>query len=1114
MKKSNVAHSPFAPALLLVLSTTVTTIHAFPFMGEDVYAAQSRYSVIDPTFGRRMGQDFPEHFAGKDYTAQSNTWNRADLPLTSSESFQSGCIGDFNGDGNTDFAAVLYVSGDAANIREMATFFGTPTGFSTSPYRSKFTTVSATYGKPIMKTMDMDGDGDLDIVYMVGLDSFTHELCVFHNFATGSGNFDTATSVIAPVGAGSGNPRLMDVVPMHYNLDGYGDLMVADAANDRILIYLGGSSNTWALSPTIITEEHPNRLWVADLNRDGRDDLVSAGGEYSGSGSRRLAWRPNSLFGFGTVNFLDAPPANNILNTGFAMADVNDDGWKDVVFCRSTRTVSGNITSHDNTLWYRPAVKGNPGGYTGQIEMAGGFADGWHGEVYGIHGGDIDGDGDDDILAASGGKMLTFENIHVHGDSASIVTDLTGTLPTGAAKFATGDVDGDSWQDLVATSPNGKAVLWYPGRPAGGFDTPVSISTGSAVPDHPCTGDFDADGKMDLVWAIPATGDIKRAFNNNGLGTSWSQATLATVPGLTWLTAGNLNGDADTDLVTVTSSGAISWLINSSEGTSWSSDPLPSLSGAAQAIIAKFNANGLKEVAAVGTTPGMLEIRDSNIFATPKWQLTHSEALGTGSSVGVTSGDFNRDGWTDCAWTNGAGTLFCRTPGLTLSQTNTVGTVTGTVRRLRQIDWNNDGWDDILVVHSAGVMVFLSQSPNAIHDETTGFWTPQVLFSGGNCSDAIPVDIDHDGRMDVAAFETTTGKVKLITHAPDVQATVTDKAMEPNVARRANGNESFYVLKLDARSCGRLDAWRDGNDTGGFNDDVDATLNRIRIRFVKAVKSGSKWVPGSALTQAEVAACVDKVFVIRESTTQSNPTLDPDDTILAEAAVSTSAGYMTLNVQESLTDIDDLKPGYGYVRYHIAIKMKPTMSAATTGRFFVQNAPTDSTQGSRCVNTRYWPNDTALHTASVDITEGQLVNPTTSIEAWRYSWFGTYTSSGNASDNADSDHDGVANVIEYLLFTNPTVADSRPLLSMAPAGANLAVRADLPATQREDAIVTLEQSTVLNDWTTLAQRTGTGGWNGASVSVSSLGNGINRATFPLTNQTKRFYRLNITVAAP
>lgn len=1111
MKKLAVS-SPVVPVLLPVLLLSLPAVHAFPFIGSDVYAADSCDSPIDPTLGRRMGQDFPEHFAGKAYTAQSEYYNRGNLPLLSTEVFLNGCIGDFNGDGNTDVAAVIKVSSDPSNIREMATYLGTPAGFG-APLRAKFSTTQVPFTRPTLKAMDMDDDGDLDIVYMVGNGSATHELDVFYNYA-GIGRFDTAASVIPAAAPGSGNPKLMDVVPMHYNLDRYTDLIVADATNDRLLIYLGNSLNSFTLSPIVITEEHPNRLWTADLDRDGRDDLISAGGEYFTAGTRRLAWRKNTSLGFGSVNFLDAPPTDNLLHSGFAMADVNDDGWKDIVFCRTSKFVgAGGVTIYNNTLWYRPAVKGNPGAYSGQLEMAGGFADGWKGPVYGICGGDIDGDGDDDILAAAGDKMFTYANIRVHGDSAAVVTDLTGTLPSGAARFATGDVDGDSWEDLVATSPNGHAILWYPGRAAGSFDAPVSIGTGTAVPDHVCTGDLDADGKTDLAWAIPATGEVKRAFNNNGLGTSWSQATIATLPGLNWLAADNINNDNDTDLLTVTSGGNVAWLYSGSDGDTWTTDALPSLSGAAQAVIAKFNATTLKEVAVVGTTPGMLEVRDSNILMNPKWQLVHAESIAVGSSVGVTAGDFDRDGWTDCAWTNGTGTLFWRTPGISISQTATVGTVAGTVRRLRQIDWNRDGWDDILVAHSAGVMVFLSESPNAEFDETTGYWTPQVLFSGGNCSDAIPIDIDHDGRPDVAAFETTTGKVKLITHAPDVQAIVTDKAMEPNFAHRANASESFYVLKLDAQSRGRERAWRSHHGTGGFNDDVDATLNRIRIRFVKAVKSGSKWVPGSALSQAEVAACVEKVFVIHESTTQSTPTLDPDDTILAEAAVSTSAGYMTLNVAQSYTGWDTLHPGSSSsVRYHIAIKMKPSMSAATTGRFFVQNAPTDAAQGTRCVNTLFWPLQTALHTAAVDITDGQLVSPTTSIESWRHAWFGIYTSAGNASDNADNDHDGVPNIIEYLLFTNPTVADSRPLLSLVPSGSNFQVRADLPAQQREDAIVTLEQSSALNTWTTLAQRTGTGTWTGAAFITSSLGGGINRSTFTVANQSKNFYRLNITLA--
>jgi hypothetical protein len=60
--------------------------------------------------------------------------------------------------------------------------------------------------------------------------------------------------------------------------------------------------------------------------------------------------------------------------------------------------------------------------------------------------------------------------------------------------------------------------------------------------------------------------------------------------------------------------------------------------------------------------------------------------------------------------------------------------------------------------------------------------------------------------------------------------------------------------------------------------------------------------------------------------------------------------------------------------------------------------------------------------------------------------------------------------------------------------------------------VTLEQSSAFNNWTTLAQRTGTGAWTGAAFTTSALGGGFNRTTFSVANQTKQFYRLNITLA--
>jgi hypothetical protein len=442
--------------------------------------------------------------------------------------------------------------------------------------------------------------------------------------------------------------------------------------------------------------------------------------------------------------------------------------------------------------------------------------------------------------------------------------------------------------------------------------------------------------------------------------------------------------------------------------------------------------------------------------------------------------------------------------------TAAVGSLAGTVTMLRVIDWNRDGWDDILAAHSGGVTVFLSRSPDAGYDSITGWWTPLVLFAGGSCSDAIAVDIDHDGRMDVAAYHTSQAKLKLITHGPDVQVTVADRAMTPNQEHRAVSSESFYVLKLDARSRGNESFYRSSDETGGFSDDVVASLNRIRIRFVAAVQAGGQWVPGSALTQEQVAASVERVLVVEESTNQNNPTLDAADRIIAEFPVSTNLGYLTLDFASSNSPWDDLAPSRSPVTYHIALKMKPALSALPAPRFFVRHAATDPAQSTRAITPIYWPVNSPVYTATAP-TNGQLVRVTSAVETWRHGWFGTYLPTGQAANNADGDHDDMPNVTEYILGTNPTVADYFPFFQIGSTPTSLWLQLDLPDQAREDGKVTVMDSGTMSGWNAYAQRVGTGAWSGASFATFDIGGGYNRTYFPLVNQGSRFYRVEFSI---
>jgi hypothetical protein len=133
------------------------------------------------------------------------------------------------------------------------------------------------------------------------------------------------------------------------------------------------------------------------------------------------------------------------------------------------------------------------------------------------------------------------------------------------------------------------------------------------------------------------------------------------------------------------------------------------------------------------------------------------------------------------------------------------------------------------------------------------------------------------------------------------------------------------------------------------------------------------------------------------------------------------------------------------------------------------------------------------------------VNTTTIAEspfkAWLYNYFGSAanTTSGPA---ADSDGDGLPNLIEYVTSQNPLVSSS--LLSVVPEGQNLT----LTYLRRDD--LALSNVTVAVEWTTDFQ----GAWNTIGVSETVLGKvgGIEtvKASVPMNGKTKLFLRLHAT----
>ena len=127
-------------------------------------------------------------------------------------------------------------------------------------------------------------------------------------------------------------------------------------------------------------------------------------------------------------------------------------------------------------------------------------------------------------------------------------------------------------------------------------------------------------------------------------------------------------------------------------------------------------------------------------------------------------------------------------------------------------------------------------------------------------------------------------------------------------------------------------------------------------------------------------------------------------------------------------------------------------------------------------------------------------------ELWRFTNFGSYTSDASAADAADPDGDGMSNLLEYALGTDPNNSGVIPAV-LALNGANLEYTYTR-STEAKDNGVTYQI-----EWSdTLAA----GSWSTQAVTeqiTSEKGRETVKASVPKGNGGKRFLRLRVSAAA-
>lgn len=303
-----------------------------------------------------------------------------------------------------------------------------------------------------------------------------------------------------------------------------------------------------------------------DLDKDGDNDILS--------GHSDLAWWQNDGSGHFTKKFIDGSVA--ALWSIFPV-DVDGDGDNDLLIAES-----GN----NDIAWYK-----NNGGSFSRIVIEPDYIN-----AESVAGADFDKDGDVDVVGLTYGTDTSYGVVSLwenDGRENFHRSDLDTDFEHGH-KLNVADLDHDGDMDVVAVKASANGLVWYQNNGNLNFSKRI-ISSRSGLGFY--VVDMDKDGTLDIIFCDHGNGEIVLFYNNGG-ASSFSSKTIAS--GLSWpsfAAPGDFNQDGRLDVVVVNrDSDDLVWLENQGSNQ-FETHPLDTdVTGPFTCDAADFDGDGVPDV--------------------------------------------------------------------------------------------------------------------------------------------------------------------------------------------------------------------------------------------------------------------------------------------------------------------------------------------------------------------------------------------------------------------------------------------------------------------------------------------------------------------------------------